>query len=648
MTPTRPGRRRPWRAVVSAIAITAVTLIGFSTPTAHAEEPAVAVTVTAAQVSGTGPDATVSLSATVRNDGTTPLTDVRAELWRSTAMLRSSAALQRALTAADTPRGSWQPLAETNTAVIAEAGQEWAPGDSRSITISGRLADFGISLADASYWVGVTVLARQPDGTTTTEAGRDRTLITLGGQASELVSVVELSAPPRQLKQNLFIDETLATDLSGRLRLLLDAARTRDWVIDPALLAEIEDMADGYRVRTDTGDGSVEGTGQAAAQEWLAGYALLDDERGSAGLFGRPAVLQPSILDAAATATATTPGTTGTSTLPQIVLVEAPTSADAEALRPLNRPILATSTQLQGGPFRVADSTVVPALLPGSVGVGTVLTPTALNRGAVLDAWARAHGVQVRVLRDDDDVLADATVPAWLTRVPLAELLGRDAVDAVLQPPSPERERQDAALLTRIASLTDGISAYAEAAPTAGVDDLPPAARARAASGWWTDAPGEQDRWLDAVDRRVGWTALEKGVTLSAIARFSLAGAEGDYPVTVTNGLVDPVTVRIVALSDNPQRIRFTDPVEATVAPGTSQALMLHAEAAGSGVVTVNIHAETLAGRRLTPQETITVETTNFGLIGWALVISSGVVLVVTTVVRIRQVRRSQKEGIHG
>lgn len=106
--------------------------------------------------------------------------------------------------------------------------------------------------------------------------------------------------------------------------------------------------------------------------------------------------------------------------------------------------------------------------------------------------------------------------------------------------------------------------------------------------------------------------------------------------------------MRIVALSDNPQRIRFTDPVEATVAPGTSQALMLHAEAAGSGVVTVNIHAETLAGRRLTPQETITVETTNFGLIGWALVISSGVVLVVTTVVRIRQVRRSQKEGIHG
>lgn len=643
MTPTRTGRRS-WHAVVSAIAVTAITLTGYSAPSARAEEPpVVTVTLTAAEVSGTGPDATVLLSATVRNAGTTPLTDVRAELWRSTAMLRSGAALEQALTSADTPQGSWEPLVETNTAVIAEAGQEWAPGDTRSITISGRLADFGISLADASYWVGITVLARQADEAQATEAGRDRTLITLAGQASELVSVVELSAPPRQIKQNLFLDEALATDLAGRLRLLLDAARSRDWTIDPGLLAEIEDMADGYRVRSDTGEGSVEGTGQTVAQEWLAGYALLDGSRGSAGLFGRPAILQPTILDATAEAN---PDTTGS--LPGIVLVDAPTSADAEALAGSDSPILATSTALQGGPFRVAGATLVPAVQPGSAGVGTILMPTALNRAAVLEAWARAYGVQVRVVRDADDYLADANAPAWLTRVPLADLLDRDAQGAVLPPVDPGRERRDAELLARIDALTTAIATYAEAAPTAGVADLPPAVRARAASGWWSNAPEERDRWLAAVDHRVGWTALEQGIALSAIPRFSLAGAEGDYPVTVSNGLVDPVTIRIVALSDNPQRIRFTAPVEATVYPGTSQALMLHAEAAGSGVVSVRIHVETLAGRRLSPQETITVETTNIGLIGWVLVLSSGVVLVVTTVVRIRQVRISQKEGVHG
>ena len=624
--------------------MTFLSLVGVaSPPLAHAEGAVVTVTLTAAEIDGEGPDATVTLTATVRHDGPEPLTDVRAELWRSTAVLRSGAALQRALAAADTPRGSSQPLAEANTAVIAEAGQEWAPGSSRSISVSGRLADVGISLADASYWVGVTVLARPSDGgTPAAEAGRDRTLITLG-KASELVSVVELSAPPRQIKQNLFVDEALAADLTGRLHLLLDAARSRDWVIDPGLLAEVEDMADGYRVRTDAGSGSTEGTGQAAAEAWLAGYATLDAARGSAGLFGRPAVIKPVILDAAATA-----GAGLAPALPGIVLVDAPSITDVEAVRPLDRPILVTSTALQGGPYRVADSTLVPAVLPSAIGLGPILTPTALNRSAVLDAWARAHGVQVRVVRTADDFLADATPPSWITRVPLATLLGRDAVDATLPPARPEDDVGDAALLARVDRLVDGITAYSEAAPSAGVEALPPVVRARAASGWWSDAPEEQDRWLDAVDRRVGWTALEAGVTLSAIPRFSLAGAEGDYPVTITNGLVDPITVRIVALSDNPQRIRFSDPVEATIEPRTSQALMLHADAAGGGVVTVDIHAETLTGRRLTPHTVITVETTNFGLIGWALVISSGAVLVVTTAVRIRQVRRSQKEGIHG
>ena len=46
--------------------------------------------------------------------------------------------------------------------------------------------------------------------------------------------------------------------------------------------------------------------------------------------------------------------------------------------------------------------------------------------------------------------------------------------------------------------------------------------------------------------------------------------------------------------------------------------------------------------RSLTADTTILVETTNLGLIGWVIVIVSGLVLVVSTALRIRQVRRAQ------
>ncbi len=87
----------------------------------------------------------------------------------------------------------------------------------------------------------------------------------------------------------------------------------------------------------------------------------------------------------------------------------------------------------------------------------------------------------------------------------------------------------------------------------------------------------------------------------------------------------------------------LTTPEPVTVAPGSSDTVTLAAMAAGSGVVTAEVHLETVDGRRLTPDTVITVETTNVGAVAWTLVIVSGIVLVVTTVVRIKKVRARQK-----
>ena len=84
-------------------------------------------------------------------------------------------------------------------------------------------------------------------------------------------------------------------------------------------------------------------------------------------------------------------------------------------------------------------------------------------------------------------------------------------------------------------------------------------------------------------------------------------------------------------------------------APGTQDAddigstVLVPAESAGGGVVSARVHVETADGHRLTPDREIAVETTNVGTIGWVIVIASGLVLVVTTAHRIRQVRRQGK-----
>ena len=60
------------------------------------------------------------------------------------------------------------------------------------------------------------------------------------------------------------------------------------------------------------------------------------------------------------------------------------------------------------------------------------------------------------------------------------------------------------------------------------------------------------------------------------------------------------------------------------------------------------MHLEAVDGLRLTPDTEITVETTNFGAIAWTLVIGSGIVLVVSTALRIKKVRARQKGVGHG
>lgn len=640
-TPPAPRARRPhpfWFLTVGLMILLSVIAV----PQASAAGTAT-VDVTRAVVTGQGADARVEVTGSITNDSTQPLYDVRVDLWRSTQVLRSRPAVEAALTATQTPQGRSTPLAPENSATVVEQGDQLAPGARREVTVSGKLADFGITATDASYWVGLSVRGSDADGGRTSEIGSARSLITLPGETPvPVTTVIDVSAPPHQVKANLFLDDTLTTDLDERVAPLLAEAKAATWLVDPALLTELTDMADGYRVQSD--DGSVEGENAAAAATWLDRLNALPDAQVWSPLFAEPDLTDPGVLPAAL---ATEEGVQAR-TDRRLITLDAPTDAMLTPLVDLDRPVLATGLDSGGLPFVTNGVVVIPALRASDLTLGSALPATAQNVGAALTALARVDGGQVRLVRSADDLSDGAGTPPWLVDTRLSGLVDAPTPQGTLSA-SPDAVRPLVGeTASRVRGLVVGVTTYAEAAPDAGLDGLPNAVWARAASRWWVPDPQGQTAWLDAVDARVGMDTLLAGISLDATARFSLAGGTSSFPVTVTNTLLDPVTVTLLTTEDNPQRIKLVAPKSITIAPGSSQTVPVTAEVHGGGVIRASIHVVTLEGRRLTPDASITVQTTSYGLVGWTLVIVSGIVLVVSTALRIRQVRRQQKGGANG
>lgn len=625
-------------AAVAALTMALGLLGGAPTP-AHAASEA-SVTLTQATITG----ARLTLSGTVTNTGTRPLSQVSAVLWRSASPLRSVAAVTGALTAETTTSGTASVVANTNRALITTGSGTLGVGESRSFSVAGRLSSLGIAEAGASFWVGVDVRGRTGLAGVQTLA-TDRTLITRPDADVPVTSLASFSAPPRQLKKDLFLDDSLADDLTGRLDDLMRAAEEgrAGWVLDPSLLAEVLDMADGYRVRTP--DGSTPGSGSEAARAWLDRLRALPVETGATSLFGNPDLSTLSALGGADVTEASRRATDALApedTRPVAVLPWVDAAGARTAGRA--RTVIAPATDAEAGILvRVAGTTAV-LTSPGEPAAvsSAVLRETPLNRRNAQDALTRASGGRVSWLTTTADAEADsALLPQGFRRVSMADVLA--LTPRTWTPAAHAGEGPlDADRLGRVERLGSSMAVYGEAAPSAGIGEYADAQVARAASGWWIGEAERQEEWLAAIERRL---ALPPGdfVTITTTPRFSMTGATSEFPVTVTNHLADPVEIRIEADSANPQRIDLIAPEPLTVPPGASSTAILTAEAAGGGVVDGIVRVTTLGGRTLTPDVGVVVETTNVGIIGWIIVIASGVVLVVATALRIRQVRGRRK-----
>lgn len=639
------GRRRALAFLLAWAASVGVLLLITPAP-AYAADLQASFTMTSLKVSGYRPDDTVTLEGTVTNTGTLPAYGVQVILWRSRDEIRDLSTLRRAATT--TVLGSRLSIDADHYVAITTSAETFAPGQSQQVTLRATIDELGFDTRGAVFAFGADVIASAESGAAYyPSVGQLRTFVTVPGKAKvPLTSIVLLSNPPTKLVDNLFRNESLVSELTGRLSSLLAAAGRpgMSWLIDPALLDEVRDVADGYQVST--ADGPRAGTGQDVARDWLDRFDRLDRNAGGRTLFANPDVNGARAAGDELVVSRSERASAAVTGLDDLPLVVVPSGG---VLTTATHAFLADS----GADAVVASNTVAAgALQAGSAGRPDVLgvseavpgeaeTPQNLRVQFALATATVARGRgEVRLLASAADVEQDtAATASWIVRRSLGELLetepGVTRVGLVTTKTAVLGEQR----FEELNRLESDFTVHAELAPGSTLTSQSDAAITRgAASAWVGDATGF-DAQLDGLAKLVALPELGRSVTLTASPRFLMSSRTNQFPVTVTNDLTEEIRVKVVVDTDN-FRVKIPDSEVVTVPPGQSVTVNIKPEATANGLVTARAHLATSSGHRVTPDTTITVEVTDLGVVAWIIVIASGLVLVGATAWRIRQVRR--------
>ena len=639
-----------WGAAVLGLALTP--------GTAHAATLAVTPTLTSLTVSGPNAGDTVTAAATITNTGDVPAYGVQVYLWRSRDPIENLPTLRQS-SASTQLWGTPMPQRPGPYVLVTNSVTALAPGDSRQVTLHATLGELGFDTRGAAYAFGVQVVATQDMSSAFVPVGQARTFVAVPTKSGvPITSIVLLTASPTKLVDNLFRSDELVTQLSGRLENLLTVAARpgMSWLIDPALLDEVRDMADGYQVAD--GTTTKPGTGSDVAAAWLAEFDELDPAAGGRTLFASPDVngarvaADQQVVPRAQTAAERVAGIEG---LPLIVLPAGTslqastfdflaTAADDEAIDAVIANNATRAGALQSAPSGGAeaddDRPLVLAVSAEVPGAGE--TPAVERRQLALATAVIAGGRgQARLLTTLSDVAKDEeATTSWIRRRTLGELLDSEPTEQPATFTSVKPARLSKSQFADLTRLEGDFAAYSDLVPTSVLTEQAAAALSRGAASAWVGNANGFGSHLDGLVDLVGAPAVARSVVLHATPRFLMSSRTNEFPVTVTNQLTEVVRAKVVFETDNPQRLTVPPSEVVTVPPGQSVTVNVRPEAAANGLVVTHAHAATANGHRVTPDTTIIVEVTDLGVVAWIIVGVSGLVLVGATAWRIRQVRR--------
>lgn len=681
-------RRTVARVLLALLASTAVGVLGvLGAAPAAAAEPQAYVSISLSSLTPALPkrDGTVTLEGRVTNVSDFAVSNLQAVLWRYSEPVLTADDLDRVLASpADDPTGR-RLFDRDYQNIPSEQDRTLAPGASASFRLTTDVADLDLPQQDGVYLFGVHIRGRTAiDPQRDQTLGRARTLLPLVDRSPagtlQLTTLVVLSSQPSQLRRGVLADDHLAAEVraGGRLDALLTAAAGdgTSFAVDPAVVDELATMRDGYQVQA--GDGAtIPGRGQEAAARWLTRLdELVDDGDGFRLPYGSPdlsALVHDRQTDVLDDVVAAGRRVEATSSLPLLVLPAGGHADEATvqaAARLAPEAILLADGSVDAPFPLLAGPSGVPVVRYGSgsadgggPGPDPRDTTVQLRQLGLAETWVAAAALppgatsgRVRVVTSATELPGrNAAVQApWVTHSTLSQLLRGDPANWSGSYRYPDEARADelsTAQLRSLRAFARDQATYAELlADGDQVRAAGDAAVARVASAAWR-GQDEAHRAFLAPQQAALDAVLEDGLRISSNPKVSTVAREGvEFPITVRNQLAadpaDPgantVRVRLVFLSQNPQRLTIAPITTPALPAKTNYTARAQVRARANGTVQVRARLETLSGLPVGKPQTIDVRVTQNGTTGWAIAGAALVVFVGSTSLRIRRVSRAR------
>jgi hypothetical protein len=558
-----------------------------------------------------------------------------------------------------------------------------APGGEATFSLRNNWAALPITGTSGAYLVGVEVRAFEEDGLRSTVAETSAFVPLVGpavdAEPVQMGMVLPLTAAvPR--RADGFANDSLARQFgeNGRLTALTELGSTAGsfpltWAVDPAVLDAANDMSSGYRL---AGEDTVAEDDERA----LAAARWLEDTRAAlngADLltlpYGDPDVAslarngQESVLSTALAA--------GSQTLTALDLPEQTLLWPAHGW--VDRRSLAAAGRLSPAVALVAEDSLEPSdpptAFPVSAGESTasglsydrrVVSP---RHGETTLQWRQhllssaalqaLHGggpmvvVPPRSLTPsadwaESDFFGGLDAP-WLRPTALGEMTDEAGRAPPLHYPrrasNHELPPANIAAITGLASATRTlIGVLADPAET---QQLLGEVSGIAASVHWRDAP-RLGRGLTRTYVEMIRGQLDE-VRVEAPPLITLSGREGQFPVTVSNGLTsEAITVSVEVQSTN-DALRVEPVRQVTIEPEQRRSIPVRARYPDEvGISTVTVQLLDQEGATFGPAVELRVRTTQIGTVIWVVMAVAGAIILAAAARSIlRRVRRRDGGG---
>jgi Family of unknown function (DUF6049) len=671
--------------VVLALATSAIPLA--ATPVQAGETgPAATVTLRTVNPAAPKPGDELVLAGVIENTGDEPLGNVVANLRYSALPLDDRAQVHRVAIDDDVRWGQRDGdfFEQVETELM-------APGEAAEFALRIPVDEINFSVPGV-YAVGVDIRAEPVDGERITLATA-RTVIPWLPDPESVPSVPvallwPLGAQPALLPDSTLLGDGLAGQLGpdGALTALVEAPGTAPvtWVVDPDLMATVAAMADGYAVTTQDGI-TADGTGAASAEAWLSAVSAATD---GDELFLLPyadpdlsALARADDNAAADTATLAFAATTdwaSQSTFTGNTEIAWPGGgvADDPTLAALGSAGASTVVLARDAVIGATDTARVRIRTDGTT-LDAVLTDNGLESAvaasaaadplagitAMRQAWLAETALTALAARNEAarpgalvgappsgwqplPAAAQALVDVWTTTpwtrpVPLsgipvpprAPVVAPDPAATATPPELPPEYmqavfglRRDSARYAAVLAEPDGL-----------VDELP-AATLRALATTWREAPEAGANYTSVVTAEVESRLGE--VSILVPESVTLSSEKGTFPLTVSNGLQQPVLVSVAVVPDYPDRMSVAGVAPQRVEAGENATVEVTAEANANGRMPVTVRLTAADGSALGPPQRMVVNATDYGNIGWVVIGVAVALFLAAAILRVIRARR--------